>query len=595
MAETPSTDQKPTARTVLVLALFVGLLLAIRHAWLTDDAFISFRYARNLLDGHGLVYNVGERVEGYTNFLWTMWTALGLSIGVEAGLWSNIWSITAYLGCILLLGMFHLRLRTAARSTPLVLPVAALGAALHVDWSIFATSGLETSAFTFLILAGYMLLVRPCLGGAAHPFVAGIVFALASMTRPDGVLLALAGGVFVLWQGRPRIQHALWYALGFALLAAPYQWWRVSYYGDWYPNTYYAKSADRSWWSQGWIYVRLYFERYAALLFGVGGAVVAIWPHRSGTAGGEDESGAAPNPGRMPRAPAVLALVFAVGYTIHIARFGGDFMFARMLIPAAPFFLIGLELGLWRVVGWIPMRTAGQVLAALGILLVASPLVLPPPVTDKNWRECGVANEWMYHRTRLEEFSWQLTIAQYMDHRASVMRKYLHDLPVRVAFLGGEARAMYRAMIPLAIESSTGLTDHYIARQPLRTRGRVGHEKPAPVEYLVEARKAHFCLSPSAPEFFGLDGYIPLWMVELDDIVGYVLHWDPEMMAELRRRGARFGDVEQFLDQQVIPQLSQWPRERVSDVYAKFKRFYFDHVSDPVRESAFLRALPTTR
>ena len=42
-------------------------------AWfLTDDAFISFRYVRNLLEGHGLVFNPGEYVEGYTNFLWIL-------------------------------------------------------------------------------------------------------------------------------------------------------------------------------------------------------------------------------------------------------------------------------------------------------------------------------------------------------------------------------------------------------------------------------------------------------------------------------------------------------------------------------------------
>ena len=53
-------------------------------AWfLTDDAFISFRYVRNLLEGHGLVFNPGEYVEGYTNFLWilelaALWGLFGL-------------------------------------------------------------------------------------------------------------------------------------------------------------------------------------------------------------------------------------------------------------------------------------------------------------------------------------------------------------------------------------------------------------------------------------------------------------------------------------------------------------------------------------
>ena len=45
--------------------------LAEMSWFLTDDAFISFRYVRNLLEGHGLVFNPGERGEGYSNFLWT--------------------------------------------------------------------------------------------------------------------------------------------------------------------------------------------------------------------------------------------------------------------------------------------------------------------------------------------------------------------------------------------------------------------------------------------------------------------------------------------------------------------------------------------
>ena len=63
---------------LLVAAPWGGLLAWLSHvAWfLCDDAFISFRYARNLLEGHGLVFNPGEYVEGYSNFLWTLELAL---------------------------------------------------------------------------------------------------------------------------------------------------------------------------------------------------------------------------------------------------------------------------------------------------------------------------------------------------------------------------------------------------------------------------------------------------------------------------------------------------------------------------------------
>ena len=70
--------------------LLLGALLALTlvhmlqyGACVQDDAFISFRYAANLLDGHGLVYNPGERVEGYTNFLWTVLMAAAMGAGAN--------------------------------------------------------------------------------------------------------------------------------------------------------------------------------------------------------------------------------------------------------------------------------------------------------------------------------------------------------------------------------------------------------------------------------------------------------------------------------------------------------------------------------
>src|SRR5262245_49032609 len=56
---------------MLAAVVAFGVYRAAEAAWLADDAFISFRYARNWAEGQGLVWNPGERVEGYTNFLWT--------------------------------------------------------------------------------------------------------------------------------------------------------------------------------------------------------------------------------------------------------------------------------------------------------------------------------------------------------------------------------------------------------------------------------------------------------------------------------------------------------------------------------------------
>src|SRR5213075_1752282 len=73
------------AAEVLAVLSIVAFVLENRrvHAPI-DDAFIFYRYAKNLVHGHGLVYNVGERVEGITSLLWTLLIAAGISAGGDA-------------------------------------------------------------------------------------------------------------------------------------------------------------------------------------------------------------------------------------------------------------------------------------------------------------------------------------------------------------------------------------------------------------------------------------------------------------------------------------------------------------------------------
>src|SRR5580692_4725588 len=85
------------------LAVVAAITSAAWLSWLSDDAFISFRYAKNLVRGVGLVFNVGERVEGYSHPLWTVWIAAGLKLGASAERWANAWSIAAYGASVALL------------------------------------------------------------------------------------------------------------------------------------------------------------------------------------------------------------------------------------------------------------------------------------------------------------------------------------------------------------------------------------------------------------------------------------------------------------------------------------------------------------
>jgi hypothetical protein len=554
--------RRAVALLLAVLVLAWGGAAAYVQRWTTDDAFISFRYARNLIEGHGLVFNAGELVEGYSNFLWTLWSAAGLALGFAAESWASFWGVVAYLGCIVLLLLNHRRLAQRARAA-WILPVAAAGGALHPDWNVFATSGLETTLFTLLILAGF-LIVSWNPHRAVDLMAAGLLLGLAALTRPDGLLPAGVIGILVFGWARSRVRSSLAYGLGFAVVWLPYTLWRLHYYGEFFPNTYYAKSAYLSWYAQGWHYLELYLERYWALLAGPPLLVLAA------TLGGGQAREATADFTRICRRQVLGAAAIAAAYTWFVLRVGGDFMFARMLIPATPFYLLLLELGLLQA--FQRKRLAGCVAS---IVLLAAVWLTPAPVSGTEWRH-GVANERLYYsRERVAE----------LDHWAEVLGRYFDGLNVRVAFYGDEARIVYRARFPIAIESHTGLTDPLVARLELERRGRPGHEKLAPVEYLIDEREVHFTFSEVPRR--RLRELIPEIIVRFDDrVYGQVLHWEPELMAALGERGARFPDFTAYLDR-VIAQLDGMPDERVGRIFERLERFYFRRVDDPVRESAF--------
>jgi hypothetical protein len=85
-------------RLTLVLALIgLGLGRAFQSASCFDDAYISLRYVDNFLAGKGLVFNEGEYVEGYTNFLWVMLlSVVGWLLPVELPLIAVLGSMLAF-------------------------------------------------------------------------------------------------------------------------------------------------------------------------------------------------------------------------------------------------------------------------------------------------------------------------------------------------------------------------------------------------------------------------------------------------------------------------------------------------------------------
>jgi arabinofuranosyltransferase len=228
-----------------LLGWAVALVLFASQLWLfrtffIDDAFITFRYVRQFVAGNGLVYNIGERVEGYSNFLWVMLLALPHAFGAELITTARVLSVALSVGSLLL--TYGL-----ARSAPypVLAPIMLAAAGPFGAW---AMGGLETSLFAFLATASVTAFIYEEERGRGA--ISGVLFGLLALARPEGVLFfALAIG-FRAWRlfssstGRVvKIESRDWARLaGFIALFVPHFLWRLSYYGYPLPNTVYAKS-----------------------------------------------------------------------------------------------------------------------------------------------------------------------------------------------------------------------------------------------------------------------------------------------------------------------------------------------------------------
>jgi len=240
------------------LPVLIPVLVFLRHAglfrgWIVDDAGITFSYARSLAQGYGLVPQPGvPPVEGYSNFLWVVLFAPFFLL--------NRFDPTATpkaVSYLLVIGSFAVVRRVLRHFgddwggiTFVVLMLLALNTSF-VAWSV---SGLENPLSVFLLCLLLWLSLEAVRGeriaswqGAA----AGLCAAAAAMTRPEGVLYFIAYPLIVLLAqfGRPRgfgrwlKSYLLPYSLALALCFGGFLVFRVIYFGDLLPNTYYAKGG----------------------------------------------------------------------------------------------------------------------------------------------------------------------------------------------------------------------------------------------------------------------------------------------------------------------------------------------------------------
>jgi hypothetical protein len=214
---------------------------------LWDDGMISMTYARNLADGHGLVWNPGEpAVEGYTNFLWVVWMAV-IHLFPFPEAWISL--VVVVTGAALLVGTALLAGRISASiahtrgpSTGHVAAAAALATAAFYPLAYWALRGTEVSLLAFLLLLSIWAAFKIEKGEGGLGLLA-LSASAAVLTRTDAIVLlapVLAYAVYAA-PAIARRRVALTLALVVGSVFVAHEAFRYTYYGDLLPNTYYMR------------------------------------------------------------------------------------------------------------------------------------------------------------------------------------------------------------------------------------------------------------------------------------------------------------------------------------------------------------------
>jgi arabinofuranosyltransferase len=367
--------------------------LGWRQRWIADDGLIVARTVREILAGHGPVFNPGERVEANTSALWT-WLLATATWASRLDLYTVIIGsglLLAPLGLLLAL----LGARALHRGHPpgqVLLPAGALVVvALPPFWD-FATSGLEDSLiFCWLGLCWWLLAgLRPGSRRRARwlAFVAG----LGWLVRPD-MAIGTVGFLAALWCiTRPGWRRLAVQAAIAGAVPLAYQVFRMGYYGLLVPNTAVAKDASSTRFHQGLVYLADFASPYRLWIPLLALLVLFLLTAQ-----------------HLDRADAVRCAAAAGSgllMALYVVAIGGDFMHARMLLPAT----FALLLPVMLVPVPVPRLSAG--LTSASLCLIAATIGTWAAGAGLRWRdptpigiipESGIANErgfWSVHTGR---------------------------------------------------------------------------------------------------------------------------------------------------------------------------------------------------
>jgi arabinofuranosyltransferase len=454
---------------LLLICIVICLYNCLQLKFTVDDAYISMRYARHLYEGKGLVYNIGEYVEGYSNFLWVIILAFGGSLGFNLPFIANVLGILFSLLTLVVVFKLMERINDGV-SLWSILPVIFLST--NWDFTGWATGGLETALFTLLLFVTIYRFYEEVIARTSSYQLSAIICGLLCLTRPEGYLFS---GLYFLTFGFVEVKKrndwlkrvTAWLAI-VAIIVVPHIIWKIIYYGDILPNSFYIKVNKPAYFERGIRYAGFYLIQSHAYLWilpiiiGIKKRLFCIY----------------------------FMFIYSLIYVLYILWVGGDWMALRFFAPIIPVLIFMMVVGFKSISDYALSKSNPIIRYSLIFVLI-----LYGGVTF--W--FNALPTYKYGKNRKFVFNEKLQILDYgalhlpegnAIEVARAFKKVLLPNEVVAASFAGFT-GFYT---DIRVIDTLGLNDKYIARLPIAKPGQPGHEKQAPFEYLKNNKVV--CLYP---------------------------------------------------------------------------------------------------
>jgi arabinofuranosyltransferase len=422
--------------------------------FLQDDLFTSFRYIKNFINGNGLVYNTGEYVEGYTNFLWVMLLTLPAILNFDIVPLSQILSISFAVALfpVSLLISEQIKVEKEKSIIPTLfncIPLFLLALTGGVQyWSV---SGMETSLFSFLILLSTLSFIKGINKTQTdNSFVYFLV--MASFTRPEGLVFFIIFMTYYIFNSLKKKGYNIKLLLSekrdistkliiYLIPVTIYLIFRIIYYGYPFPNTYYAKTSYELYYiERGLIY---YWESLSQnMLYGIMIVIPIIWLVFD-----------------KKKLAGIFLLYLFLSYSSIIIILGGDVLpFNRFLIPILPIIYIlfskSLQFLITKSLNIINEKWQSVISILLFLLIAAFSIVgynsELPKINDRRDVEEGLVTKMRIY-------------AEWVNDQIKSTGK---QKTVALSTIGAFSYYSDATVIDMI-----GLTDEYIAHNPVEIKG----------------------------------------------------------------------------------------------------------------------------